>query len=97
MRIAVGEMAEADQFEGILRALGGSRRTHAPPPQPERRVLAYAQMGEQRVRLEHHADVAFVGGQARHVLAPQQHTSAVGAFQAGEHSQSGGLAAPGGS
>jgi hypothetical protein len=50
-------------------------------------------MREQRVVLEHEADAALVGGQARHVLSAKHDAAGIGRLEARDHAQRRGLAA----
>ena len=50
---------------------------------------------EKRVALEHHGGVALVGGELVDGLAAKVNLSLVGALEAGDHAQDGGLAAAG--
>ena len=63
---------------------------------PKRDVLGHGQVREQRVVLEHHADVALVRGDPRQVAARRPRCCPVsGAQQAGDDAQQRGLAAAG--
>ncbi len=56
-------------------------------------VFQHRHVREQRIRLEHHADVALVGRAQRHVLAADQHAPARHRFESGNHPQRRRLAA----
>src|SRR3546814_20759548 len=64
--------------------------------QAEGDVLLDVHVREERIGLEHHVDRPLVGRHARHVPAFQQDLAPAGDFEAGQHAQQGGLAAPGG-
>jgi hypothetical protein len=60
-------------------------------------VVGDAHVGKQRVGLEHHADIAPLNRDRRHVLAVEQHAPAdVRCLEPGDDAQHGGLAAAGG-
>ena len=59
-------------------------RTHA---QPERHVLEHGHVAEQRVVLEHEADVALADAARQRVVAVEQHLSLVRPFEAGDDAQ----------
>ena len=56
-------------------------------------VLHRRHMREQRVRLEHHADLALVGRHIRHVLASDENAASVCLLEAGQQTERRGLAA----
>ena len=64
--------------------------------QPVGDVLEHRQVRKQGVVLEHEADVATVGHQGRDVLPGDAYGPLVGLLEAGDDTQGGGLAAPGG-
>jgi hypothetical protein len=94
VRIAIGEMAEADELEGIERASCGRPAMDAAAAQAERGVVGDAQVREQRVRLEDHADVATLRGDTGDVASAEEHRAAVGGLEPREHAQRRRLAAP---
>src|SRR6266550_7323547 len=53
----------------------------------ERNVLPGRQVGKQRIRLEHHADIALVGRLPCDVLTADDHPSAVGLLQTRDQAQ----------
>src|SRR6059058_4964577 len=58
-----------------------------PHLQAERNVLPGRQMRKQRIRLEHHADIALVGRLPCDVLTADDHPSAVGLLQTRDQAQ----------
>ena len=89
-------LVEADQPDAaqrLLRALPRDAPGHPRHLEAVADVVEHVQVGEQRVALEHHADVAVRGAQRRHVLAPDQDLARRRCFEAGDHPQRGGLAA----
>ena len=64
--------------------------------QAEGDVVVHVQVVEQGVLLEHRVDAALVGGDARHVLALEQHLAGGGHFKPADDAQQRGLAAAGG-
>ena len=69
MREAIGEVREAHDIEHLGDTRPALAARHAPHPEPELDVPGDGQVREQRVLLEHHADVAAVHGDTRDVLA----------------------------
>ncbi|MNT63699.1 hypothetical protein D3C72_2015340 [compost metagenome] len=97
MRIAVGGVRQAHQFQQFLdaaRALGAGQLA-----QPEGHVQGHGQMGEQGIVLEHHADAALLRrhlhGGRRNDAAVQQDAAGAHRFEAGDGAQHCGLAAAG--
>src|SRR5690606_13811815 len=93
VREPIGEMIEPDEGERIDRALVRFSPAHSASTQTERRVLDDAEVREQRVRLEHHPDIALVRGDARDIPATEHHGAAVIRLEAREHAQRRRLAA----
>ena len=97
VRIAVGEPVELhqlQQLEHLAPDLLGGRPLRAPlHPQAEGDVLEHRHVPEQRVVLEHEADLALAHVAVGRVLAVEQHAAAVGRLQAGDDAQQRGLAA----
>ncbi len=83
------------RFEHLGDALVGIGLGHAGDLEAEGDVLRHGQVGEQRIGLEHHADVALVGLQPRDVLAADDDGAGGRLLEAGDHAQHGGLAAAG--
>ncbi len=78
-------------------ARGALLAGHAPDLQAVADIVGDAHVGEQRVGLEHHADIALLDRHRRHVLAVEQHPAAgIRQFEAGDDAQHRGLAAAGG-
>ena len=73
-------------------ALGAARPRNS---QREGDVLGHRHVREQRIALEHHAEVALLRRQGGDVAAVQQHGARAGRDEAGDHHQDGGLAAAG--
>jgi hypothetical protein len=59
----------------------------------EGEVVPHAQVGVERVRLEHHGDVALAGSHAGDVALAEHDRAAGDLFEAGEQAQQGRLAA----
>jgi hypothetical protein len=97
----------AGQLEGLALLpalqLDQSQRVRHPPPdlapldllaaKPEGHVLEDVHVGEQRVLLEDHVDVALERWDADHVAAVEEDLAAGRLLEAGDHPQGGGLAA----
>jgi len=94
-RLALQQMADAEDFHRARQPPRSFRRRHAARPQAERDVLGHGQMREQGVGLEHHRHAARGGRQMRDIAAGDFDPAATGGFQAGNDAQAGGLAAPG--
>ena len=101
--LATGKLARAPVLEPLqlheakraahpLDALGGGR---SPNLQGKREVSAHGDVGEQRVVLEYHTDVALVRRQVVDRGAVHQDFARRGLFEPGEHHQAGGLARSG--
>ena len=99
VRVAVGqpvELHQLEQLEHLAPDLLGGRPLRAPlHPQPEGDVLEHGHVPEQRVVLEHEADLPLAHVAVGGILAVEQHGAAVGHLEPGDHAQQRGLAAPG--
>ncbi|MNQ22351.1 hypothetical protein D3C85_354930 [compost metagenome] len=94
-RITRGERVELNHAEDFFHAVTDIAFVQATDGQWKREVFRHGHVREQRVVLEHHADVALV---RRHVVdrtACQQDLARRRRFKAGEHHQTGGLAGAG--
>jgi hypothetical protein len=95
-RLAVGHLPHLHHVE----RLGDAHRDLAPRDpllaQTVGNVLGDGHVWEEAVVLKHRVDVALVRRDALHVLATDSDEALVGLFEAGEHAQGGGLAAPAG-
>mmetsp|Transcript_1013 Transcript_1013/g.2513 ORF Transcript_1013/g.2513 Transcript_1013/m.2513 type:complete len:443 (-) Transcript_1013:3285-4613(-) len=88
------ELHELQQLDDALLDLGlGQALLARLDAQPERDVVEHRHVTEQRVMLEHEADLALAHMGVGRVLAVQQHPAAVGLLQAGDDAQQRGLAA----
>ncbi|MNP01130.1 hypothetical protein D3C76_929340 [compost metagenome] len=93
--VALGEGVELDHAQHTLHPLADVGLAEVAHAQRKGQVLGHGHVREQRVVLEHHADVALV---RRHVVdrAPGQlDFTGGGGFEAGQHHQAGGLARAG--
>jgi hypothetical protein len=98
-REAVGQPVQLHQLQQVVH-LGTddlfrrplAARLHA---QAESHVVEHAHVAEQRVVLEHEADVAFAHMGVGGVLAVEQHAAAVRRLEPGDDAQQRGLAAAG--
>ncbi len=94
--LAIEEFGETEQCRDLVEApfdLGSPGLAH---PQAEDDVLGDRKMRKERIRLEHHRDVALRRRQARDVATGNAQPPAVGRLQAGDEAQGRGLAAAGG-
>ncbi len=93
--VTLGEGIELDHVQHPLDPLADVGLAQVAHGQREGQILGHGHVREQRVVLEHHADVALV---RRHVVdrAPGQlDFTGGGGFEAGQHHQAGGLARAG--
>src|SRR5581483_10778920 len=90
LRISFLEAREADFGDEVPRDLRALGRRHAADLQPELDILAHAEPGEERVRLEHHAAVT---PRADHRRAVERDRAFARLDQAGNEAQQAGLAA----
>ena len=95
MRVAADEVAQADEIERCLHAPARLRRGFVLHAQAEGHIASHGHVGEKGIRLEDHADAPPPRGHVRDVLAVEYNAPCVELFQAGDHAQCGGLAAPG--
>ena len=91
--IAVAELRQLDELQHLGDALVGLRLWHAGDLEAEGDVLRDRQVGEQRIGLEHHADIALVGLQPGDVLAADDDRAGGRLLEAGDHAQHRRLAA----
>lgn len=96
MRAAGGDVIQSHHRQhllglGLAFALG-----HLAHPQAVGDVLEHAEVREERVVLEHRADVAVERRAQRHVPAGQLHGAGTGLLEPGDQPQHGGLARAGG-
>src|SRR4051812_18066536 len=94
MRVAVRSMPETDELEELRHSLPAGSLVLAADPEPVLDVLTRGHVREERVRLEHHAHVALVGGDVRDVLAVDDDSAGVRWIEAGNETQRRCLAAP---
>jgi hypothetical protein len=87
-----GQPDQLDHLGDPLASRGRGDLAHA---QPELDVLRDAAMGEQRVVLEHHPDVARLRRQVVDLLPPERHRAGVRRFEARDDAQDRRLARPG--
>ena len=93
VRVAVAELRQLDDLEHLRDALVGLGLADAGHLQAEGDVLRDGQVREQRIGLEHHADIALVGFQPGDVLAADDDLAGGRLLEAGNHPEHGGLAA----
>ncbi|KAG1081091.1 hypothetical protein G6F40_015633 [Rhizopus arrhizus] len=88
-------MRQALHLQRFVRAAARFGRRHLAHLQGERDVLLDAHVREQRIVLEHHADIPFIRRAVGDIGAVDQHAALVGLRQAGDQAQQGGLAGAG--
>ena len=93
MGVTVAGVPEADELEQLADTLPPAALVAPADPQTELDVLRRRHVREQRVRLEDHPHVAFVGRDAGDVLALDDDPSLVGTVEAGDETQRRRLAA----
>ncbi|MNS98633.1 hypothetical protein D3C72_1330050 [compost metagenome] len=86
-------MFQMDELEHFLYARIDLGFRLAGDFEPEGDVFIDVHVGEKRVGLEHHADIALIGAERRLVLPVDDDRSAGRNFKTGDHAQHGGLAA----
>ena len=86
-RQPVGERLQLDQRQQFLGAGIGHRGLLAPRERTEADVLAHRQVGEQRVMLEDHADVALLRRQRLHLLPAHRERAGIESLQPGDRAQ----------
>ena len=96
MRVAAGQVLELHQLQHFLYALVAVVGVDFLHAQAEGNVLLYGHVGEQRVALEHHADLAFLRAQGHDVLAIQEDLATVHRGKPGDTAQQGDLPQPDG-
>ena len=94
-RLALGEVAELHELERLVRALERLRLADLLALEPERDVLLHAEVGEERVGLEHRVDVALVRGMLGDVRAAEEDLALGRVLEAADHPQRRRLATPG--
>ncbi len=96
LRLAVEVLLEVEDLRRLADPLGDLVLGLAGDLQREAHVLADRHVRVERVVLEHHRDVAVLGGQVRDVALADADRAAVDVLEPGEHPQRGRLAAAGG-
>src|SRR5689334_32535 len=96
MREASGELLHPNHIQHFAHALFDDAGGFAPDLQPKADVVGDSQVGEQRIRLEHHADVALVSRNTGDVLFGNSDLTTRGFFKARDHAEGGGFAAAAG-
>ena len=91
--IAVAELRQLDHGEHLGDARADLLGRALGDLQAEGDVLGDGQIGEERVGLEHHADVALVGAEHGDVAAVDPDLAGARRFEAGDHAQRRRLAA----
>jgi len=89
------QLHESQQFPDLFPNRRPIRPIRFPADvQPEGDVVRHAHVAEQRVVLEHHANLAFARRKAAHFLVMEQQrpASGIGRIQSGDDAQQGGLA-----
>ncbi len=88
-RATMSEGFELNQLEHRIDFLLALGRRQLADCQRKGNVVAYRQVREQRVALEHHADVTLVRRHIHQRFAAHQNLARAGCFEAGEHRQRG--------
>ncbi len=92
--VAGGVAGQAHELQKLIDPTPAGGGVRLADPQAEGDVVADRQMREEGERLEHHAEVALMGGLVGDVGLLQQDPAPGGPFEAGDEAQQGGLAAP---
>ncbi len=93
MRVTLLEAVQIEHVQQLLDSGPDGRSLPALDLKPESDVLEHIHVLEQRVVLEHEADVAVLDGDIIDPLAFDQHVARGGHFQPGDHAQHSRLAA----
>ena len=95
--LQAGELHEVEQFGGAAADLGlGRPRRAGPDLQAEADILGHGHVPEQRVVLEHEADIALLHGAVRGVLVAEKDGAAGRPLEPGDQAQQRRLAGAGG-
>lgn len=94
--LALGVGVHADGLEGVEGALLAFGLGDFADGEPESDILEDGHVGPERVGLEDHAGVAFVGGGVGDVAVVEEDFAGGGHDESGDHAEEGGLAAAGG-
>src|SRR5690606_29567555 len=93
VRVAIAQPREIEGGQGAIDPLAALAGRYLAGPQPVLDVAPDAQVGEEGVVLEDHADAPFVGRNERDVSATDADAACVGFHEAGDHPERRGLAA----
>ena len=86
-RVALAEAVELDQRQELGDLAAPLLLRHLADAEPEGDVRLDGHVLEERVALEHEAEAALLGRQARHVGVAEQHLAGVGLLEPGDHPQ----------
>ena len=86
-RVSLMQMRELDKTKRFVNLLSNGFARRAPLTQAERDVLGYGEVGEQRVVLEHHANIASIRRHAARRTAANADIAAIDLFIARDESQ----------
>jgi porphobilinogen deaminase len=95
-RLAVEQRRKSEHVGDALEPAVAVGIVHVAHAEAENDVLGDRKMRNQRVRLEHHGDVALRGRQARDIVAADEDTARIGVVETGDQAQRRRLAATGG-
>ena len=93
-RLALQEVVEAEDARGVAHALVDLGLLHVLHLERERHVVVDAHVRVQRVGLEHHRDVAVLGGDVVDDAVADQDLAFADRLQPGEHAEGGRLPTP---
>jgi hypothetical protein len=91
--LAVQVGLEVEDLRGLLHAGLDLVLVHAGDLQGEAHVLAHGHVRVERIGLEHHRDVAVLGGKVGDIAVADEDLAVVDLLETCEHAQGGGLAA----
>ena len=92
---AFAESRQPDEVQHLLDPGPAFLGRHARHPEAEADVVLDVHVGEKRIGLEHHADLALIGRQRRNVLVLDHDVPGGRSLEAGDHPEDRRLAAPG--
>jgi hypothetical protein len=96
-RLTVQKLGQIKDFRGLLDLLCDLSLVHLGQGQRERDVLAHSHVRVERIRLEHHRDVAVLGRLLVDPFAADPQLSGGDLLETGDHVERGRLSAAGGS
>ncbi len=95
-RLAVQKRLDLQHFRGLPNPAVDFRLGKSPDAKAEGHIVIDRHMGIQGIALKHHAEIALLRLQLRHILAVNEDLSLADGFQPRQHTEGSGFAAAGG-